>query len=434
MRKLFLAAALLVFLGTAARAGEKNVTWWYEAANPQQQGFIKEGIVDPFDQANPQYKLTVDYRGADFDKQVRVAMLSGTGPDIVYTSGPSYLAPMAKAGQLLPLDGYAGKLGWNDRILQVFLEMGKYDGKLYALPKTYETLGLFYNKTLFDKNGWKAPTSIAEIEDLADKMLAMGIVPFSAGNANWRPANEHYVSIVLNSIAGPENVYKALTNQIPWTAEPFVKAIGKLNDWWQKGYFGQNYFSLTDEQSFALMAEGKAGMMPSGTWQFQRVTTYFPGNNAECGFVGFPTAVEVGKDPIYPLGVGSTFSVAAKSKNPEGAVAAMDFIFTDRVYETMNTLWPGEWNIPLADLSKVNAKNALPLYISAMKTLAESVDQGEYGYTTWTFLPPATNNYLVTGMEEVWLKRVSVEEYLEQLNEQFQEELEDGKVPAIPKR
>ena len=58
---------------------------------------------------------------------------------------------MAQAGQLLALDDYAQKLGWNDRMLPVFVELGKYDGKLYALPKTYETLGLFYNKTLFDQ-------------------------------------------------------------------------------------------------------------------------------------------------------------------------------------------------------------------------------------------------------------------------------------------
>ena len=77
---------------------------------------------------------------------------------------------MAQAGQLLPLDDYAEKFGWNERMLPVFLDLGRYDGKLYALPKTYETLGLFYNKTLFDKNGWKAPTTIAELEALADEM------------------------------------------------------------------------------------------------------------------------------------------------------------------------------------------------------------------------------------------------------------------------
>ncbi len=43
---------------------------------------------------------------------------------------------MAQAGQLKALDDHAAKLGWNDRILPVFIELGKYDGRLYALPKT----------------------------------------------------------------------------------------------------------------------------------------------------------------------------------------------------------------------------------------------------------------------------------------------------------
>ena len=114
-----------------------------ESAEPAGQRLQRRRIPDD--------ELTIDFRGSELDKQLRVAMLSGSGPDVVYTAGPSYVAAMAQAGQLLPLDDYAQKLGWNDRILPVFLELGKYNGKLYALPKTYETLGLFYNKTLFDE-------------------------------------------------------------------------------------------------------------------------------------------------------------------------------------------------------------------------------------------------------------------------------------------
>ena len=36
--------------------------------------------------------LTIDFRGTELDKQLRVAMLSGSGPDVVYTPGPSYVA------------------------------------------------------------------------------------------------------------------------------------------------------------------------------------------------------------------------------------------------------------------------------------------------------------------------------------------------------
>ena len=421
-----------VLTGTVFAAGP--ISWWYETATPEQQGLITKNIVDPFNAAHPEDTLTIDYRGAQLDNQMRVALLSGSGPDLVYTAGPSYVAPMAQAGQLLPLDSYATQFGWDKRILPVFVEMGKYNGQLYALPKTYETLGLFYNATMFEEHGWKVPTTITELETVADAMLAEKIVPFSSGNALWRPTNEHYVTLVLNSIAGPEAVYKALKGELPWTAEPFVKAIDKLDEWWAKGYFGPNYFSLNGEQQVAQLATGQAGMMPSGTWQFQHINTYFPPANAEAGFVGFPSADDVG-EPVFPLGVGSTFSVAASSQNPGGAAAVIDFIFSDETYSRMNTDWQGEWNTPLSDLSNIKlGENVLPLYTQAMQTLAQSVAEDEYGYTTWTFLPPATVSFLVSGIEEVWLDRSTTQQFLEQLDATFKQEMAEGKVPAIPAR
>ena len=425
-------AALTLIAPLAMAQDAAPITWWYEQANPTSQGHLKNILVDPFNASHPGQNLSIDFRGNELDKQLRVAMLSGQGPDIVYTPGPAYVAAMAGAGQLLPLDDYAAKLGWTDSVLPVFLSMGTYEGKLYALPKTYETLGLFYNKTLFEANGWTAPTSIAELEILADAMLAKKIIPFGAGNADWRGANEHYVSIILNSVAGPENVAKALRGEIPWTSEPFVTAIDTLNKWWQAGYFGPDYFSLTGEQSFALIATGEAGMSPTGTWRFGSVNTYFLPAKAEPGFVGFPSAEGI-PSPIYALGVGSTFSIAATSANPDGAAAVIDYVFTEEFYSAMNTAWQGEWNMPLRDLSGVTlGDEVLPLYSEVMADLAAAVNQNQFGYTTWTFLPPATNTYLISGIEEVWLGSITTQDYLTQLDTIFQQELAEGKVPAVP--
>ncbi|MDE1996672.1 MAG: extracellular solute-binding protein [Rhizobiaceae bacterium] len=428
-----LGLATLPFMNRFAfGADQKPVGFWYESASPENQDNLKNILVDPFNAAHPEDLLSIDFRGSELDKQLRIAMLSGNGPDVVFTAGPSYVAAMAQAGQLLPLDDYAKKYGWNDNLLPLFLDLGKYDGKLYALAKTYETLGLFYNKTLFNTNGWKAPTTIAEFESLADEMKAKGLVPFGAGNADWRPANEHYVSIILNSVAGPENVYKALTGAIEWTDPAFVASIDKLAQWWDKGYFGDNYFSLTLEQAFAQIATGQAGMAPTGTWNFTNIPTYFPQNNAEPGFVGFPSQ---SGDPIYPLGIGSTLSINAKSGNADGAAAVLDYIFKDDFYSKMNSVWQGEWNLPLKDLSKVKlADNVQPLYIEVMKNLSAAVTAGKYGYTTWTFLPPATDTYLVSGMEEVWLKKQSSADFLKKLNETFKSEKDAGKAPAVPAR
>ncbi|EAR52129.1 putative sugar-binding lipoprotein [Oceanicola granulosus HTCC2516] len=426
-----LAATLLAAL--AGQAGAQDVIWWYEQATPDQQQLIADLIEAPYAEANPDETLVIDYRGNELDKQLRVAMLSGSGPDVVYTPGPSYVAPMAQSGQLLPLDDYAEQYGWNDRILPVFLEMGRYDGTLYALPKTYETLGLYYNASLFEENGWEVPGSIAELETLADEMLAKDIVPFAAGNSDWRGANEWFVSLALNAVAGPEKVYQALTGEIPWTDPAFVESIDALARWWEAGYFGDDYFSLdSGEQVAAMLAQGEAGMMPSGTWAFQNIDIYFGESGAEPGFTGFPSAEG---EPVFPLGVGSTFSIAQSSDNPDGAAKVIDFIFSPGFYGPMNSAWQGEWNIPLSDLSGVEMDpDAMPIFVEAMATLATSVDEGNYGYTSWTFLPPATNSLLINGIEEVWLDRTTSEEFLAELDAQFQQEMAEDKVPAIPAR
>ena len=111
----------------------------------------------------------------------------------------------------------------------------------------------------------------------------------------------------------------------------------------------------------------------------------------------------------------------------------IDFVFSDDFYSAMNTVWQGEWNMPLRDLSGVTlGDSVLPLYSEAMANLADAVNKNQYGYTTWTFLPPATNTYLISGIEEVWLKSITTQDYLTQFDAIFQQELLEGKVPAVP--
>ena len=75
-----------------------------------------------------------------------------------------------------------------------------------------------------------------------------------------------------------------------------------------------------------------------------------------------------------------------------------------------------------------------PLFTDTMKTLAASVNDGNYGYTTWTFLPPATDSYLINGIEEVWLDKIDTNAFLTKLNDTFEKEFKDGKAPAVPAR
>jgi multiple sugar transport system substrate-binding protein len=62
------------------------------------------------------------------------------------------------------------------------------DGKQYFVPWTYYNWGIFYRKSLFEENGWTAPTTMEELATLATAMQGMNITPFAFGNDGRWPA------------------------------------------------------------------------------------------------------------------------------------------------------------------------------------------------------------------------------------------------------
>ena len=92
-------AALPLMSRLAFAADQKPISFWYESASPENQDNLKNILIDPFNTAHPDELLSIDFRGSDLDKQLRVAMLAGTGPDVVFTAGPSYVAAMAQIGR-----------------------------------------------------------------------------------------------------------------------------------------------------------------------------------------------------------------------------------------------------------------------------------------------------------------------------------------------
>jgi raffinose/stachyose/melibiose transport system substrate-binding protein len=58
---------------------------------------------------------------------------------------------------VLPLDELAGKFKWKERFLPALPNTGVYDGKLYALPRDYESMHLFYNRLFGSKRFRMSP-------------------------------------------------------------------------------------------------------------------------------------------------------------------------------------------------------------------------------------------------------------------------------------
>ncbi len=135
-------------------------------------------------------------------------------------------------------------------------------------------------------------------------------------------------------------------------------------------------------------------------------------------------------EDIYDLGIGSTYSINAASPNPDAAAEFLTYYFSP---ESQATLLVECSVARRPSRSPKNSTTGLdPRFAKAFAGLTQASDEGNYGYTTWTFWPPKSDVYIYEEIEKVWAGQITSEQYLQGLQDLFQEELEAGDIPPIP--
>ena len=427
-----IAVWVLLSIGMASAQDKTAITIWVEDGDENQ--CWDEVVVAPFNAQSDATVIETVLQAGQWDV-TRTAISGGGGPDVVLTPGPSFVFELAKAGLVLPMDNYVDLLGWDESFVGWALSLGLVDGQLYSLPTELETMILYYNKTLFEEHGWALPNTMDELMDLAAQIESEGIVPFSQGNTEWRPANEWFVSVFLNNIAGPDNVYAALTGELAWTDESFVESIEALDMIQQNGWFSGGldiYYTTTFDDLHAAYGNGTAAMNMEGSWHMSGIDDFFgelAENENEWDWMPIPSKTG---DDIYSLGIGSTFSINAWSENPDNAAEFLTYLFLPETQAAI-TVNCGQAPAPVrisADmLEGIDARQA-----RLFESIAQASDAGNYGYLTWTFWPPKSDVYIYEEIELLWDGQITAEDYLAGLNDVFAEELEAGDIPPIPLR
>ena len=312
MKKLFIVFITSIFSIVSFNTFAKTtVTWWAET-NADRDPVFQAKLVDAFNASQNEIELVMEFKEG-LNDILRTAMLSGEGPDIVETPGPSYVKEYQEAGLLQSMEGYSGQYGWEDKLLPWSYQAGVFNGEFYSAPKTFETMIMLYNKTLFEENGWNVPTTLSEYEDVASKIKAAGMNVFAYGSTGWQPTHEHLAGMYLNSYAGPDNVYKALIGEKEWTDPEFTGAIELLRKHMvDDGYWSgslENYYALGWDDFHAMFASRGAAMMTIGTWTFGATTSGFADISDEWDWAPFPVLRDGGADPSYLLALGTTMSI-----------------------------------------------------------------------------------------------------------------------------
>lgn len=366
-------------------------------------------------------------------RQVQTALAAGSGPDLITTAGPAAIAAFADAGYLLPLDDYAKEYGWDKVLAPWALEASRGKKGLLSLPAGYESMILLYNPATLEANGWSVPTGRDEFEAICAEAHAKGMMPVAAGNRDYRPATEWWVTFALNHYAGPEAVYQALQGRIPWTEPVFVDTINLLKRYYRQGWWGgsvEDYFTNRFAELYAALASGDAAFMITGSWALSELSPYFgeaAGNDATWDWAPlFPLRDDV-PAKVWDLGIGSTLSINTRSARPDAVAEYLHFLETDSRRQAEGIaevgLQPAPVRLDRGDFPSSVDERQSRLYI-------ELSNAATVGYTTWTFFPQETETDLYMNFDRVFAGLLDVEEYWAGVDEIFQKERALGKVPT----
>jgi multiple sugar transport system substrate-binding protein len=137
------------------------------------------------------------------------------------------------------------------------------DGNLYFVPWTYYNWGIFYRPSLFEENGWTAPTSMEELTTLATAMQDAGIVPFASGNDGRWPAMGTFDQINFR-MNGYQFHVDLMAGRESWTDDR-VKAVFAE---WEKllPLHQENPNGRTWEEAASGVVNKTTGMMTLGSF------------------------------------------------------------------------------------------------------------------------------------------------------------------------
>ena len=389
-----------------------------------------------FEKQNPkvQFNITV-MSGQAHDPKQKTALAAGQGPDLITTNGSADAIPFASAGYLANLNSAEEKDGWTSSILPWALSMGEVHGKLESLPTSYESMVLYYNKTVFEKNGWTPPTDRASLETLASEMKAKGIIPFAAGDSG-DPDTEWLISTFMNEVAGPAKIHDALAGKIKFTDPAIEASVALMKKYFDEGYFEggvKQYFTATDDKKIAQFASGKAAMYISGSWDLATMPTVFgvKGNKNDWDWAPLPPLAPGVPSNVYPLSVGGTISVNAHSSNISGATAYLKWMFSDTKNMWAAAEATGSEPLPIKYTAADVPSGVDPKYVAQYEAINDASEKGLVGYVTWTSFGGKADNYIIENSDKVLNGNLSVDAFCQGIQKAFDIDKKAGLIPAL---
>lgn len=316
--RVVLLLALVAALGLSALA-QAQVTLSYRFWDINQAPAM-EAIARAFEEKNPGVKVEIEViPWGQYWTNLETAATGRNLPDIFWLNAPNFEL-YAGNGMLLPIDDRLAKsdLISIDDYPAALAAIYNHRGKQYGIPKDMDTIGLWYNKELFDAAGIAYPDENWTWDDLVAAAKALT----DEANQVWGIAAE------LNLQSGFGNTVHQAGGYIinedrtkTGIAEP--EGIAGLKFWTDLIHVHKvspSMAQMTDTEPVSLFESGRVAMYFTGSWNAIR----FANNEYTKDRVDVAVLPKGKERAVIIHGLSNV--IAANTKHPEEAWKFVEFL------------------------------------------------------------------------------------------------------------
>ena len=333
----------------------------------------------------------VPYSGYNGSAFVKEELQADDMPDIYL--GSMYTPGLDDASdRLMDLSAYAFTDNFTDQRLREVTD----NGHIYMLPTYYSCLGITYNKTLLEQNGWELPNSLAELEELAPKVKEAGYdlcltqvqFPGSGFQYLFNILSAGYVS----SLDGRKWQNNFLTGKENFTGNADLMAeLQNVQRWRDIDMLNFTGDTSSDTNTREKMAEGNTLFMIGALAQFKEEDT-------DCEFGYMPYLSTDGTSNTYIanvtkyVGLNKHLEEPGNEQKKEDALHVMEILCTVEGMEALAYNYNADVVIPLKDYTipddsiykpledAVNNGHVAPYIYSGWENIAASVGEKMFGF------------------------------------------------------
>ncbi len=335
---LFLALAMVLAVTVSAVAEPVTITYAHFSGAGAQEETLKK-MIEVFEQKNPDIKVDLQITGFDdYFTKLATTVGGGNAPDVFEMNMENYLAYMLR-GACADLTGLVDTANYSAGCLEAVSS----DGKLYAVPMSFSTCVMFYNKALFDQAGIAYPTNDWTWEDAQKAAEAIKAL----GDDIWgyyQPItyNEFYKSVKGNGGSLLNADYSAFTANSAENAAVLDAMVKRVRG---EGHVMPTAEEMAGRGDWDLFCEGKLGMIITGIWGFSTFAE-------KCAF-DWDIVVEPGYTKPSTFFFANVNCVSPTSEKKEAAAKFIDAMGSDP--DIVQLRLDASWELPtIADQSKLS--------------------------------------------------------------------------------